>query len=236
MIRLFMEVFNAYVKRKDERILVPGNPQRVVRGTSVSNSSFFENQLALLLHTQLNEQYRILVDYPIIFPGRNNRITPDILIIQNNTVKMILELKIDLGYEKTGWDLLRNERLDKLKKYQTQTGYKPYNQITKGKEKKILLDIPDKIEYANVIFCHKNGGELIKNVFKNCTGSKYEDRGDYPYFILLRDPNIHPNDFTSIDDAAVYISSMTESNTADWSKFELFLRNRLNFKPNDINI
>jgi hypothetical protein len=48
--------------------------------------------------------------------------------------------------------------------------------------------------------------------------------------ILLRDPNIHPNDFTSIDDAAVYIGSMNERDTGDWPTFESYLRNRLIFK------
>ncbi|NQX70377.1 hypothetical protein HQN90_29985 [Paenibacillus alba] len=37
MMDLFLEVFKAYVERKDEKILIPG--QRVVRGTSVSNSA-----------------------------------------------------------------------------------------------------------------------------------------------------------------------------------------------------
>jgi hypothetical protein len=230
MKRLFVEVFKAYVDRKDERILVPEDPLRAVRGTSVSNSSLFENQMAILLHTHLDDEYRILVDYPIVFPGRNNRITPDILIIRNNTIKMILELKIDLGYEKTGWDNLQMERLHKLKKYQKETGYKPFNVITKEKGPKVFLHVPDKIEYANVIFCQKNGAELIKNVLKDCSNSKCDDREDYPYFILLRNPNIHPNDFTSIDDAAVYIGSMNESDTADWPPFESYLRNRLIFK------
>jgi len=143
MIKLFLEVFKAYVERKNEKVLVP---QRVVRGTSVSNSSIFENQLALLLHSQIHEDYKILVDYPIIFPGQNNRITPDIIILKDNTIHMILELKVDLGYEKKGWEEERDKRLGKLKKYQNQTSYKPFNEQTKEKVEKVFINVPDQIE------------------------------------------------------------------------------------------
>jgi len=127
------------VDRKDERILLPDNPKGLVRGTSVSNSSVFENQLGILLHTQLHEDYQILIDYPIIFPGRNNRITPDILILKENTIHMILELKVDLGYEDKGWENKRVERLKKLEKYKHVTGYRPFNEKTLVKGRRISV-------------------------------------------------------------------------------------------------
>lgn len=229
MTHLFVEVFKAYVERKDEKILVPQNPNRVIRGTSVSNASVFENQMGLLLHKQLHEDYRILIDYPIIFPGQNQRITPDILILRDNTIKMMLELKIDLGYEKDGWEKQKKARVDRLKENKFQTGYKPLNVNTLLKEDKVLINVPDNIEYATVIFCHKNGAELIKGIVNTCKSHTSEDRGEYPFFILLKDTAIHPNDFTSIDDAAVYISKMSENDISDWHVFEKYLRNRLEF-------
>ncbi|MFF2532446.1 hypothetical protein ACFVS2_26625 [Brevibacillus sp. NPDC058079] len=231
MLELFIQVFKAYVERKNEKVMVPENPQRLVRGTIVSNSSVFENQIGLLLHAQLHDDYRILVDYPIIFPGQNNRITPDILILRDNTVQMILELKIDLGYEKVGWNSLREARLNKLQLNKNETGYKPFNELTMQKEDKKLIVVPDRIEYATVIFCHKNGASLIDAVVKNCKESRFEDRSDYPYFILLQDRNIHPNDFTSLIEAEAYIRSLQDSaDISDWRIFESYLRNRLQFR------
>ncbi|WPS85668.1 hypothetical protein SMD22_01025 (plasmid) [Brevibacillus halotolerans] len=230
MKKLFKVVFEAYVKRKEEKVLVRDNPQRVVRGTNVSNSSVFENELALLLHTQLHDDYQILIDYPIIFPGQHKRIVPDILILKHNTIQMILELKIDLGYEKKGWDKHRDERLQKLKEFQKQTGYKPFNEKNMQKEDKVLVVVPDQVEYATIIFCCKNGTKLIEEVITNCKNSECEDRGDYPYFILLRDRIYHPNDFTSFDDAMDYISTMKAEYIADWSILESYLRKRLVFR------
>ncbi|PGT80570.1 hypothetical protein [Bacillus sp. AFS040349] len=234
MKNVFIEVFKAYVDRKYEKILVLDNPQRVVRGTIVSNSSVYENQLALLLSTQLSEEYRILVDYPIIFPGQNNRITPDILIMKDNTIQMILELKIDLGYEKQGWENARENRLNKLKIHQHETAYKPYNEKTREKGEKVSINVPDHIEYGTVIFCQKNGAKKIKEVIKGCkscddNNKECDDRTDYPFFILLKDPNKHPNDFTSIDDAIDYLCSMKKEDISDWKVFENYLRNRLAF-------
>ncbi|MGX4585674.1 hypothetical protein [Paenibacillus chitinolyticus] len=227
---LFMEVFSAYVQRKDEKVLIPS--QRVIRGTNVSNSSVYENEMGMLLHSQLTEEYRILVDYPVLFPGKNNRITPDIVILKGNQLQMILELKIDLGYEKDGWEKVREERLKKLKVYKNSTGYKPLNEKTLKKEDKIFIDVPDKIEYANVIFCQKNGSSRITKIIKACKSSTCEDRGDYPFFVLLLDKDLHPNNCTSMEQAKQYVDALETEYCfiSDWKPFETYLRNRLRFK------
>jgi len=72
---------------------------------------------------------------------------------------------------------------------------------------------------------------LIEKVIKKCNESENkDDRGDYPYFILLRDPYKHPNDFTSIEEVDRYINTMPQEFTADWSVFETYLRKRLVFR------
>ncbi|HDX9671345.1 TPA: hypothetical protein ROY24_004471 [Bacillus cereus] len=100
LIRLLQNVYQKCVKRKEERYLVPSELTRAIRGTISPVSHYFEDEFGRFLHKVLDSKYRILVDYPLQFPGRNNKMQPDILILEGKTIKMILELKIDLGYEK----------------------------------------------------------------------------------------------------------------------------------------
>jgi hypothetical protein len=83
--------------------------KRTFRGTKASIGSFAEDQFALYLDSVVPACYEIWVDpqichdTAIIASGKGNRkrrFRPDICIIEKNKVKMVFEVKTDLGFQR----------------------------------------------------------------------------------------------------------------------------------------
>lgn len=238
LIKLLQNVYQKYVKRKEERYLVPSEPARAIRGTINPVAHYFEDEFARFLHKALDSKYRILIDYPLQFPGRNNKMKPDILILENQTIKMILELKIDLGYEKENWRDKRKEQLDKLERYKDDTTYK---EVVNGVKEPFSrpIKIIDNVPFGTVILSQKNGSYKSRAILDECKSENCLTGKKVPYFHLVQDPKCHPNDFVSYKQVDDYFNEFIDqlldddidfTATADWIRLEVYLRNHLAFK------
>lgn len=100
------QVVKTFQKKRESKAL-DGERGRVIRGRSPSSSSDLEDLLALAISQILDSNYRFLVDKPISFKTpemtRAKTIYPDIMIIRDDVLVGIIELKIDLGYLNMDW-------------------------------------------------------------------------------------------------------------------------------------
>lgn len=227
MLDLIYSVYKTYVDRKVEKEIIKNEPGRVVRGTIPSVSSTFENEVGVLLHNLLVPDYKILVDYPIrLRDGRG--MTPDIIVIRNGRIELLLELKIDLGYEKNDWRKKQVERINRLNETSMIT-YQEFDSKTRLKQVKELT-VPKNIPYGTIILCQANGRKRILDVINeytdaNCQGDKV------PYFVLMKDKGIHANHITSEDGISSYIENVVFTEvTSDWERLKRYLSTHLLFK------
>lgn len=238
LLKLLQNVYQKYVKRKEERYLVPSELTRAIRGTISPVAYYFEDEFGRFLHNILDSKYRILIDYPLQFPGRNNKIKPDILILEGQTIKMILELKIDLGYEKKNWRDKKKEQLDKLERYKDDTTYK---EVVNGVKEPLPrpIKVINNVPFGTVILSQKNGSYKSQTILDECDIEKCLTGEQVPYFHLVQDPKRHPNDFVSykqVDDYfANFVDQLLDDDidftvSADWIRLEAYLRNHLAFK------
>ncbi|RXJ00617.1 hypothetical protein DS745_11160 [Anaerobacillus alkaliphilus] len=236
LIRTLHNVFYKYLERKEEKYLIRGERVRLVRGTITSVAHFFEDEIGRILYKVLAPDYSILVDYPISFPGKNNRITPDILIIRDKTIIMILELKIDLGYEQINWREKRAEVLSKISSFKNEMYYK---EVINGKKESSKLSAIDNVPYGTIILSQKNGGIKSRDIINECVEKKCHSGEIVPYFHLLQDKSWHPNDFISTEQVDQYFNElindyldneMQDAITQDWKRLENFLRKHLEFQ------
>ena len=92
------EMIKAFQRQKKRKRIAP----RVIRGRAIPLANAFEDAFGKLLGKVLNERFKILVDYPMsIKPSdfqKTKTIYPDIAICEDDELRCLLELKIDLGY------------------------------------------------------------------------------------------------------------------------------------------
>ncbi|GKS13615.1 hypothetical protein YDYSY3_46150 [Paenibacillus chitinolyticus] len=226
LLDLVVAVYQTYVERKGDKEIVKEDPGRVVRGTIPAVASKFEDEFGIFLYKLLGDEYTILIDYPIRIKG-DGRITPDVIVVKDGAIQLILELKNDLGYEKADWRGKRDKIIERLNKINTAT-YSEYNSSTRTKMDKILI-VPDNIPYGTVILCQKNGRKRVLDVINdyknvNCQGDKV------PYFILMKDKDTHANDILFEQEMNDYFENVLSTEvTSDWERLEFFLSKHLNF-------
>jgi hypothetical protein len=223
---LIEAVYRTYVDRKRDKDIIKEAPGKVVRGTITAVASKFEDEFGIFLYKLLGEDYTILIDYPIGLGG-NGRMHPDVIVIKDGTIKLILELKNDLGYEKADWREKREERLKRLEAVDTVV-YSDYDSKKRTKINK-ALKVPTMVPYGTVILCQKNGRKRVKEVITDCENAKC--KGDLiPYFILMKDKDIHANDILFEEEMDEYMESVLSTKvTSDWSRLEFFLLKHLNY-------
>ncbi|GAB6259323.1 hypothetical protein [Peribacillus sp. N1] len=227
MLELIYSVYRTYVDRKGEKEIIKNKPGKVVRGTIPSVSSTFENGIGILLHNILVSDYQILVDYPIRLRDGGS-MTPDIIVIRNGRVELLLELKNDLGYEKNDWRKKQIERINRLNDTETIT-YQEFDSKTRLKKVKELT-VPRNVPYGTIILCQANGRKRILEVIKEYTDANC--RGDkVPYFVLMKDKVIHANHITFEDELNSYLENVVSTEvTSDWERLERYLSTHLLFK------
>jgi hypothetical protein len=100
------QVVKTFHEKRESKAL-DGEEGRVIRGRSPSSSSDLEDLLAITISKILDSSFRFLVDKAISFKtpemARAKTIYPDIMIIRDDVLVGIIELKIDLGYLKMDW-------------------------------------------------------------------------------------------------------------------------------------
>ena len=224
MLDLIVAVYGTYVERKGDKEIIKTAPGRVVRGTIPAVASKFEDEFGILLSKLLGDEYTILIDYPISLEN-DGRMTPDVIVIKEETIQLCLELKNDLGYEKLDWLKNRDKRIERLKKVDN-VSYLKYNSETRTKIDK-TLKVPNDVPYGTVILCQKNGRNRVKEVISEYENAKCQ--GDkIPCFILMKDKNTHANDILFESEMNEYLESVIATSvTSDWSRLEFFLSKHL---------
>lgn len=226
LLDLVVSVYRTYVERKGDKEIVKEAPGRVVRGTIPAVASKFEDEFGIFLYKLLGDEYTILIDYPIRIKG-DGRITPDVVVVKDGTIRLILELKNDLGYEKSDWRGKRDKLIERLNKVNTVT-YSEYNSATRTKTDK-TLNVPNDIPFGTVILCQKNGRKRVLDVIveyknANCRGDKV------PYFILMKDKDTHANDILFEEEMNEYFERVLSTDvTSDWERLEFFLSKHLKY-------
>jgi hypothetical protein len=226
LLDLIVAVYQTYVERKGDKEIVKEAPGKVVRGTIAAVANKFEDEFGVFLYKLLGNEYTILIDYPLRMKG-DGRITPDVVVVKDGTIQLLLELKNDLGYEKTDWREKQCKRVERLKNVNTVT-YSEYNSDSRIKIDK-TLNVPNDVPYGTVILCQKNGRKRILEVINDCKA--VDCQGDkIPYFILMKDKNIHANDILFEEEMNNYIERVVSTDvTSDWTRLEFFLSKYLKF-------
>lgn len=223
MLEFIKKIYYTYVERKESKDLVPQIPGRVVRGTIKAVANSFEDGFAIFLSKFIGLRYSILVDYQFTMKPSGKKIKPDITIVKNGEIISILELKIDLGYEKHDWKEERNETIQLLRESNSVL-YHPLILSSLKKEVK-TLNVDKFFDFGVVILSQKNGKERINDVIARIESAKCEDGRRYPYFILMRDKSKHPNDFLEKNRVDIYLeNALNSSITSDWRRLERYLR------------
>lgn len=164
------------------------NRTNVLLGRIISSGSDFQYDFAKILF--LGTRYKVLVDYPITYAGytksgkmRNRTMYPDITVIdEENVLKAIIELKIDLGYLREDYEKNLKSMTDAFRANKRMK----YNEFVKvSGSKNLYITIP---RYFIKIFIigtkqnHKERAEPFKRVV--------ESLGFRPLILL---DNVHPN-------------------------------------------
>lgn len=100
-------------------------------------------------------------------------------------------------------------------------------EIQKKNMNNTLYSVPNDVPYGAVIRCQKNGRKRVLEIINDCKEAKC--RGDkIPYFILMKDKDIHANDILFEDVMNNYIERVVSADvTSDWNRLEFFLSKHL---------
>lgn len=136
---------------------------KIFRGRSRSISSYFEDLFANFLSNNINCD-QIYIDQPLTVDGIKGRsIYPDIVIVKNNRIIALLDVKTDLGFNRYNfYELCRKDsQLIKLMK-----GKNCSLIVGETKEKKYGLIISRNLIYDIVILSRKNNKNLEKQILR----------------------------------------------------------------------
>lgn len=108
------------IRLYEERRKKKAGTGRIVRGRQESVSSEFELGVARILKISTPKKYRILLDCPLSFGGKQP-IYPDLTLLDAdaNRIVAFLEIKIDLGFCSPRWGKMRSKQFEKLKKQES---------------------------------------------------------------------------------------------------------------------
>ena len=135
--KLIKRLRTEYLKAKEPII----SSRKIIRGTSHSISSYAEDIFAKFIADQFKQKFKILIDPQISIPSLQNSsgnkiflFRPDICVIctQTNCIKMIFDLKMDLGYRRNNFiDFVesRNYELKKIKNHKASCSLIPNQDI-----------------------------------------------------------------------------------------------------------
>jgi len=172
----FEEIRRMYLKARNLKY----KNNSIKRGRSHFISSATEDLVAFYLSENLNNEYYFYVDQPIKIQGRRNARYIDIIITKENIIKNIIDIKMDLGWHRGGFDYKQIIKLlDDIRG----------NKFKKGEE----LIGSNECRYHFVIISGENISEAkMRSVVDEL--KKYER--DISYYILSH--GMHPNEY--VDD------------------------------------
>lgn len=179
------KLIKEYIKQKSQKLR---NKNNVFLGRNISMGSTFQYIFAKELF--LNSFYKVLVDYPLCYPGKyrsgkkgKKNLYSDIVVMnKKNVLKAIIELKVDLGFLRENYKgnlkrMIEAFKRNKKMKYNKLVGFS-------GSEEE-YIQIPKNFIKIFIIGTKINHTDRIKH-FKRTVKSL----GFRPLILL---DNIHPN-------------------------------------------
>ncbi len=180
------ELIKHIVKIYREARRVKFSNNKIFRGRSHSISSIIEDLFAYYL-TQNVKCDQIYIDQPLKIEGIKGRnIYPDLVIVRNNEIVALLDLKMDLGWKRRELFNLSKRYSDLIKNIR---GKKVSLRIGETKERRDFK-ASDKISYDIVIMSDTN---INRGLLEKQLGQIKKLKPKIDVFILTKDK--HPNSY-----------------------------------------
>lgn len=214
-------------KIQEENLERRKSTEKIYLGRMFSLGAWFQYLLARELFK--DTQYTVLVDCPVTINSRNQALYPDILVVDEDTLKAIIDIKLDLGYvdpKKFGFKNLKGRHEFSYNGRKNEF-FKTYNNFFKAQEFQYKLkdghDVKDKIEIKIPRRVDKIALLLMREVndHDRYDGYKYamEDAGFKLMHILSKGNVRHPDDKENV--------KLIEKEIAENSSIEQMLGNLL---------
>lgn len=194
---LVEQIHNLYKEAKNSKY----QHDRIFRGEGRSISSEMEDLFASFLIDKLPTNTSLFINQTITTGTKETRIRikPDIVVVRDNTIKSIIDLKMDLGYKRNEfgefWDA-RDSQMSEL-----------YNKVfslnkkDKGVETKLELVFSKNAKLFFIVVSDKNINEAQLGEIKSRIGKKINSE---VYFLF---EGVHPNSTkTSIDELILNVA------------------------------
>lgn len=155
------KVVNLFQSRKDSKKIKP----RITRGRAIDCSSEIEELFAIAISEFIPKKYFLFIDYPFSIKKDNKTLViyPDISIVEDNVLKGIVEIKIDLGYLKKTWIKNSNSIYQSIIKSKSIKYRKHVGQPNKEKD---LLTVSPNLKRSVIVLTGKNGHNKLKKFTK----------------------------------------------------------------------
>lgn len=203
---------NIVIEYRKARIPIVKN-KKINRGRSRSISSISEDLFANYLISNDKKIDQIYVDQSIYIKKLQKAIYPDIVIVRNNTITSLLDLKMDLGWNRKGL-------VDLCKKH-GRTVKKARGTVCKiserATENSTELQISETINYGIVIISKRNSGSALNEQIMEAK----EIQPDINVYLLCRNDRKHPNDY----DKKISPKKLVKLLDPDIDSFNLIFRN-----------
>jgi hypothetical protein len=164
---------------------------RIFRGEGRSVSSEMEDLFAKYLIEELPDDITLFINQTITSGSKSKRIRvkPDVMVVRNNEIKTLIDLKMDLGYKRSEFSSFWDER-DSLmpKMYGKEFSY--YKPSIDGKEK-IISKLSSNAKLFFMVVSNLNiDDHNLNDVVSRISKKRYSNL----YFLF---EGIHPNDYKS---------------------------------------
>ena len=167
---------------------VPVQPHpKLSRGESRAIASEAEDRFAYYLIDRLKSMDHIFINQPItsVLNGEKERIKPDLAICHGEEIRVLIDLKMDIGYKRTEF-LDSMKKVDKLISEIRGQKFSLWKKVGEGRER-LERTLSKNAKYVFVVISDQN---INKKQFTEIekSGSKLNNTA---LFVLLR--GVHPN-------------------------------------------
>lgn len=167
---------------------VPIQPHpKLSRGESRAIASETEDRFAYFLIDRLKNVDHILINQTItsVLNGAKERIKPDLVICRGEEIRLLIDLKMDLGYNRTGLSDSMKKMDERMLKIRGQK-FSLWEKVGEGR-RRLERTLSKNAKYVFVVISDQN---IKKNQFAEieAAGAKLANTA---LFVLLR--GIHPN-------------------------------------------
>lgn len=179
---------------------------RISRGEGRSVASEMEDLFAKYLIEELPGDVNLFINQIITYGSKGNRIRvkPDVMIVRNNEIKTIIDLKMDLGRKRSEFSSFWDER-DSLIPQMRGKEFSYYKSSTSGKQK-LISKLSSNAKLFFIVISNLNiDNHNLNDVISRIGKKNYSNL----YFLF---EGIHPNDYkSSIDQLLNQIENVSKN-------------------------